>query len=1020
MKKISKQKLPSVFQTRVFVVCCLFFLGGLDLFAQKMSISGTVTDETGDALIGVSVQISQTKRGVATDMNGKYAIDADKGDVLEFYYLGMATQKVVVGTNNVIDIRMKEEETVLGEAVVIGYGTAKKRDLTGSIVSIKASDISDRPSSNPLASIQGKVAGVQVINTGRAGQDPEIRIRGTNSINGFAPLYVVDGLFADNINYLNPADVESMEILKDPSSLAIFGVRGANGVIIITTKKAKEGQTLVNFNTSVGWKQIYDRVDVTNAAQFKELYNEQLQNQKRDPFDYTYWSADTDWQDEIFRTGFMTNNNLSIIGSTGKNKFYMGVGYTSEEGSIKSEEFEKVTLSLGSDYSVSNAVRFGFKFNGSRTLPPDAKGVGGAVKAAPIAPIRDDASGLLSIMPSFQSAQLWNPMIAIEIDGKHNIGINYRGAGSVYGEVDFLKHFNFKLTLSADFSSGESRQYIPVLAVYDPSIPGAGNLRTTQSVNQSKSTRLNTQADYVLTYDNKFGDHGLTATAGFTTNYLSYSSISAGRSQNLNDIIFSIPNDNSDKWWITALDQNAMTNGGSQYNRFLMSYLLRGLYNYKSRYLLNVSYRRDGSSVFYGVGNTWDHFYSAGAGWVVSEEDFMQNQSTIDFLKLKGSWGILGSQNTGGRNYPSYPELTSSGSAVFGDKIITGYSYQYLVQNLGWEKTNSWEAGFEMNLLNQRLRIEPVYYNKTTHDLIVSLPSRTGAQNSLENMGKIRNRGLELSGSWSDRISDSEFKYTLGGNLTTIDNEVLSLGRDAADAIYSGTKSVARSLAGYPVGYFYGYKVTGVYQNNQDIRTSPVNTLASIAPGDLKFADISGPDGVPDGKITDADRTMIGNPTPDFTYGFNINLAYKNFDLGIDMMGVYGNEIFRTWDDPTYAQFNYLTKRINRWNGEGTSNWEPVLDPFRSINQMNSSYFIEDGSFFRIRNIQLGYSFSPQLLNKVYVKSLRLYANVQNLKTWSKNIGYTPEIGGSAIAFGIDDGTYPMPAIYTVGLNLTF
>ncbi len=987
-------------------------------FAQNgIRVTGKVTESsTGEPVIGASVVVKGTQNGTATGIDGDFTLqNVPSNAVLHVSYLGMESIEVPVNGKASLAIQLTEDSQLLDEVVVIGYGSAKKRDLTGSIASIKGSEVIDRPSTNPLASIQGKVAGVQVVNTGRAGQDPEIRVRGTNSINGYKPLYVVDGLFSDNINYLNPSDIETMDILKDPSSLAIFGVRGSNGVIIITTKKAKEGQTLVNINSSVGWKNINDRMDVTNAAQFKELYNEQLANQKRNPFDYTNWQANTDWQDEIFQTGLLTNNNVSITGGTDKNKFYMGVGYTTEEGSIKSEKYERLTINLGSDYSVTNFLRFGFKFNGARTLPPDAKGVGGAIKAAPIAPVTDEASGLFQTLPSFQSAQVWNPMIDVVTKGAHNIATNYRGAGNVYGEVDFLKHFNFKVTYSMDFASEESRKYDPIITVYNPSISGPENLTTKETVSQSKSTRLSAQSDYILTYDNKFGDHGLTAMTGITTNYTAFSKIDAGRSQNLDDIRFSIPNDNPDKWWITSIDKTAMTNGGEQYNSYLMSYLLRGLYNYKNRYLLNASYRRDGSSAFYAVGNTWDNFYSVGGGWVASEEDFMKSQSVIDYLKIKGSWGLLGSQNTGDRRYPSFPGLTSSGSAVFGDRIITGYSPEYHVQNLGWEKTKSWEAGLEMTLLNDRLRLESVYYNKLTSDIIVLLDKRGGAQNSLENLGEVTNKGIELSGSWSDKIGNSGFRYTLGGNLTTIDNEVLSLGRDEADAIYSGDKSIAKSVAGYPISYFYGYKVIGVYQNFQDIKEAPVNTLATVIPGDLKFADVN-----KDGKITDADRTMIGNPTPEFTYGFNVNLSYKNFDLGVDMMGVYGNEIYRTWDDPTYAQLNYLTSRMDRWHGEGTSNWEPILDPSRSLNQMNSSYFIEDGSFFRIRNLQLGYSFDPQLLKKIYVKSLRIYANVQNLKTWSKNTGYTPEIGGSAIAFGIDNGTYPMPAIYSLGLNLTF
>lgn len=1006
----------------MFLAC--FLLMSFSINAQNKSVTGKVTDGLKEALIGVSVRVAGTTIGTVTDLNGVYAIQAKEGDVLDFSYIGTTPQSVKVGASNKIDVQMKEDSKVLAETVVIGYGSARKRDLTGSIVTVKASDIADRPSTNPLASIQGKIAGVQVVNTGRAGQDPEIRVRGTNSINGFKPLYVVDGLFTDNINYLNAADIESMDVLKDPSSLAIFGVRGANGVIIITTKRAKEGQTRVNINSSVGFKYINDRIDVTNAAQFRELYNEQLINEKAAPFDYTNWQADTNWQDEIFQTGFMTNNSVSITGSSEKNKFYLGVGYVKEEGSIRSEDFSKVTVNLNSDYNVTNYLKFGFQVNGARTLPPDAKNIGSAVVGAPIAakyfdytdPATQKTERLFHTMPSFQRAQAWNPLIDVELRGAHNKAVNYRGAGNMYGELSLTKQLKFKATYSLDYATAETRQYSPIVWVYNPETKGKENSTDNEGVKQSKQTDIVAQSDYIVTYDNKFGNHSLTATAGITTNYQEQSKIEVGRSQKIDDIIFSIPNNNPDKWWISTLGNTAMTNDGSQFQRFTMSYLVRGLYNYNNRYLLNASYRRDGSSVFRGVGNTWDNFYSFGGGWVVSEEDFMQTQSVIDYLKIKGSWGKLGTQNTGsGSNYPSYPSLVNSGSAVFGDQIIPGYSYSYLVQNLGWEKTYSWEAGLEISLLSQRLRIEPTYYNKTTKDIIVMLGSRTGAQNSLENLGEIQNKGFELSATWSDKIGSSNFSYLVGANFTTMDNKVKSLGRDEGDAIYAGRKDIARNVAGYPVGYFYGYKVEGVYQNLTDIKESPQNTLASVMPGDLKFADIDGDD-----RITDKDRTMIGNPTPDFTYGLNVGLSYKNWELSADMMGVYGNEIYRAWDDPTYAQLNYLTGRMGRWNGEGTSNWEPILNRGRAVNQMNSSYFIEDGSFFRIRNIQLGYTFDKQLVEKLKLQSLRLFANIQNLKTWSKNTGYTPEIGGGAIDFGIDNGTYPMPAIYTFGVNVTF
>ena len=638
------------------LITCVMLLFAITSMAQnKITISGVVTDKTGETVIGASVRVKgQESKGSITDINGKYQIvDVASNATLIFSYIGMREQEIAVNGRSTINVKMEEDSQLIDEVVVVGYGSAKKRDLTGSIVTVKADEIASKPSTNPLASIQGKVAGVQVVNTGRAGQDPEIRVRGTNSINGFKPLYVVDGLFTDNINYLNTADIESMEILKDPSSLAIFGVRGANGVIIITTKRAKIGKTMVNINSSVGWKVIYDRVGVTNAEEFKMLYNEQLISQGSDPYDYTQWTGNTDWQDEIFQTGFLTNNNVSITGATDKSKFYLGLGYVMEEGSIKTEKLNKFTVNLNSEYSVTDFLRFGFQLNGVRAKYPDAKGVDGALKAAPIAPTHDLESGLIHTLPDFQRAQVWNPLIETELRGAHNKSENYRVAGNVFGEIDILKNLTFKATFSMDYASSQGRSYSPLIYVYNPDVEG-GKERLTEreSVNQSKSTSLAAQSDYVLTYLGQFGNHGLTLTAGLTTNYNESSSLSGGRSQLAGYGI--LVGDDPDRWWLSTIDDvSTATNGGSQSDRFTMSYLFRALYNYKNRYLLNASFRRDGSSVFYKTGNTWDNFYSFGAGWVMTEEKFMQNQNVINFLKLKGSWGVLGSQNTGS-SYPAY------------------------------------------------------------------------------------------------------------------------------------------------------------------------------------------------------------------------------------------------------------------------------------------------------------------------------------------------------------------------------
>ena len=987
-------------------------LSGTTVFAQEKTVTGVVTDSFNEPLIGASIVVQGTTNGVITDLDGKYSIKVTPGATLQFSYVGMEKQSVKVGNQSVINVQLKDDSQMLAETVVIGYGSAKKRDLTGSITNIKGDEIANKPVANPLSALQGKVAGVQVINSGRAGEDPEIRVRGTNSINGYKPLYVVDGLFNDNINFLNPQDIESMEILKDPSSLAIFGVRGANGVIIITTKKAKVGQTRVNINGSFGFKSVPNQIEMVDAAGFKELYNEQLRNEGNPEFDFTGWNGNTNWQDEIFQTGFITNNNVSITGASEKHSFYLGAGYAYEQGNIKNEKYSKITLSVSNEYKLTDNFRVGFQFNGARILPADTKTVTTAVRATPVATVFNDQYGLYTTLPEFQKAQMNNPMIDVDLKANTTRAENYRGSGNVYAEWDFLKHFQFKAMFSMDYASNNSRKFTPIIQVYDASAEGSivtlGDGKT--GVSQAKQTEMKTQSDYLLTYTNTWGDHSLTATAGFTTYYNKLENLGAARAQGVGLVI----PDNPDKWYVSIGDAGTSTNESTQWERATVSMLGRILYNYKGRYLFNGSFRRDGSSAFSYTGNQWQNFYSVGAGWLISEEEFMKDITWLDMLKLKGSWGTLGNQNLD-KAYPAEPLLSNAYSAVFGtpSAIYPGYQLSYLPNaTLRWEKVEAWEVGAEANFFRNRLHLEGVYYKKTTKDLLAEVPGISGTVPGIGNLGSIENKGIELAINWRDQIGD--WNYSIGGNLTTIKNKVLSLVQEGY-SIISGDKSQSYTMAGFPIGYFYGYKVEGVYQNQAEIDNSPKNTLATVTPGDLKFVDVDG-----NGEITPADRTMIGDPTPDVTYGINFNVGYKNWELGVDMMGQAGNEIYRTWDNYNWSQFNFMKQRLNRWHGEGTSNSQPLLNMKHTINNLNSEYYIEDGSFFRIRNVQLAYNFDKTLLSRIGVQALKLYANIQNLKTWKHNTGYTPELGGTAIAFGVDNGSYPMPVVYTFGFNLTF
>lgn len=573
MKKEPKPILKSIsWLKNLFLTVCLL-QATMPAFSQTKTVTGTVTDVLGEPLIGASVLVQGTSNGVITNIDGKYSIQVTPENTLEFSYVGMQKQAIRVGSQSVIDVQMKDDSQMLAETVVIGYGSAKKRDLTGSITNIKGDEIANKPVVNPVSALQGKVAGVQVINSGKAGAEPEIRVRGTNSINGYKPLYVVDGLFNDNINFLNPQDIESMEILKDPSSLAIFGVRGANGVIIITTKKAREGQTRVNINGSFGFKAITDKIAMVDADGFKTLYNEQLKNEGNPEFNFTDWTGNTNWQDEIFQTGFITNNNISITGASAKHSFYLGAGYAYEQGNIKKEKYSKITLNVSNDYKVTDNFKVGFQFNGARMLPADTKSVATALRAAPVAHVFNEEYGLYTTLPGFQKAQMNNPMVDVELKANTTKAENYRTSGNVYGEWDFLKHFQFKVVYSMDYSSNSTRKYTPIIKVFDNSVEGKietlGDGKT--GVSQEKQTETKVQSDYLLTYQNTWGEHSLTATAGFTTYYNELELLGAARTQGVGLVI---PN-NPDKWYVSIGDAGTATNNSTQWERSTVSMLGR-------------------------------------------------------------------------------------------------------------------------------------------------------------------------------------------------------------------------------------------------------------------------------------------------------------------------------------------------------------------------------------------------------------------------------------------------------------
>lgn len=997
----------------------LSFLVWIPAMAQQTkTVTGTISDASQMPLPGAEIKVVGKEIFDVANFDGEFTLNnVAVGDVFRVTFIGFAPQEFTITEQNAYTVTLQEDAGLLDEVVVIGYGTAQKRDLTGSIVTVSGDVVADKPSSNPVASLQGRVSGLSVVNSGRLGQEPDIRIRGTSSRYNTSPLYVVDGIFADDISFVNPNDIESIEVLKDASSLAIFGVRGANGVIIVTTKQAKRDRLTVNFNTSLGVKTIVGAPEMADAALFRELYNERLSNEGLPAFAYyDLYTGDTDWVDVISNgDALIQTTNLSIQSSTEKNKISFGLGYRDEDGLIKNEKLQRLTVNVNDELQVHKNITLGLTVNGYRDRLPNEGNFGSALNATPIAtPINQDSrpeyNGLYNQMPiAIGGAQVGNPLLVAEVTKNKRIAERYRFVGNMFAEIDFWNDFTFKASIYGDYGNTRSRSYTPVIPIYVAESDEIANFNGNQitRVNQSTDNVFNFQQEYLLSYKKELGFHSINTLAGYTTTQISFESLSGSVEHQAS--VGLIPDD--PRFWYVGVypygDPSTRNSGSSQFERATSSFLGRVIYNYDGKYLLNASYRRDATSQL-APENRAQNFWSLGAGWVVSDEKFLNENETLNLFKIKGSIGELGNQFAP-VNYPFYPGVDAGATAVFGERVVPGYVQAFEENpNLKWETVNLWEVGFESSWLDRRLMFNANYYNRQTEDLLVFVD--TGVERFFDNSGEIRNKGFEFEASWGDLIGN-DFNYSFGGNLTTIDNEVLSTREDAA--IFSG---VSRTITGQPIGHFYGYIVDGLYQSNAHVAASPPSTLASYGPGDFRYRDVN-----QDGTITPADRTVIGNPTPDFTYGFYTNFDYKNISLGIDFQGVYGNEIYRNWGNgSTFAQFNYRAAREDRWTQSGSSNWEPRIFEASDYNKLPSTYMIEDGSYLRIRNLQVAYNFNPLSLQRAYIQQMKLFVNIQNLYTWRNNSGFTPEAGGSPVEFGVDTGGYPVPVISTLGLSVTF
>jgi TonB-linked SusC/RagA family outer membrane protein len=1017
---------------------------------QDIRITGKITSgDANEPVAAASVTIKGTTRGTSSNATGDFELSVPTNATLVISAVGFVTQEIAVGSQTNVAIKLVQSNVNMDEVVVIGYGTASKRDLTGSIAKVSGKEIQDKPNTNPVASLQGKVAGLSVVNNGTPGGKPDIRIRGTVSIGQVAPLYVVDGIFNDNIDYLNPNDIESIEILKDPSSLAIFGVKGATGVIAITTKKAKAGQTIVNFNTAYGFKKLVDKIEMADAEQFKTLFAEERANNNiTDPYDYTGLNSNTDWIDAVTRVGNFNTNNLSISSSSEKNRFTLGIGFTKDEGIIRHEQLERLQLSISDELRINRNIKVGVSLNASRQRNPyDATWVLDAARK--VIPLHTDQTKMMQVKDPYnpagndsltipiysglnvglQSAGVINPLVRLENDWNKNIAVEYRTVGNAFAEITFLKNFTWRSTVYADISNVNNRTYTALYYAYDPTDDEPYLHSPTTRVQEDDNDWRKFQQDHILSYKKDFGDHNIAGTAGFTTYYFGNFNRTGRSNQQSGPSAQPIPNDKR-FWYINnGFEDPSTTSAASSASEYTtVSFLARALYNYQNKYYLNASFRNDASSRI-PEKNRNQQFWAVGAAWEMTKEDFMQTQTAFDFLKLKGSFGVLGNQsasydNGDPLNYPFYPPLTTGNNAVFGTSVYGAADQAYLVSDdLRWETVKAWEVGVELNAFQNRLHFEANYFNKTTEDLMTYVNrAPIGLKPKLINGGSIRNWGQEFMASWNQQFS-RDLILNVSGNITFLQNEVKSLAADLptgylSRAYMNNGSAEARTIPGYAIGSFYGYVVEGIYQSWTEILHSPVaSSLGAYRPGDFKFKDVNG-----DGVITAEDRTIIGNPTPKFTYGASANLSYKGISLSVDVNGVYGNQIFRTWGslESPFQRVNYAAFQIERWHGAGTSNWTPLVSQGDRFNYNGSTYNMEDGSYFRIRNVQLAYSIDKAFLSRFKVKDLRVFANVQNLKTFKNNEGYSPEFAGDATAFGFDFAGGALPRIITFGLNVTF
>ncbi|MGA0556168.1 SusC/RagA family TonB-linked outer membrane protein [Larkinella sp. VNQ87] len=970
----------------------------------QQRVSGRVTATDGSAIPGVSIQIKNTTRGTTTDVNGQYGMEANQGDVLVFSFIGMKTAERTV-SGSTLDVQLEEDVTTLTEVVAVGYGVQRKADVTGAISSVKAQDIASRPVAAATQALQGKAAGVLITtNQGLPGAAPNVRIRGVGTVGNSNPLYVVDGMFVDDIRFLNPSDIQTIDVLKDASSLAIYGVRGANGVVLITTKGGKSGRTAFNYEGFGGVTQLSKKLDMTNASEFATLVNEVAVSEGGQPKFPNPGSlgAGTDWFDYVFRNGSVQSHQITASGGNERVTFNVSGSYYDEKGIVEKSAYNRLTFRVNNTYKLTDNFRMGnnLAFSRSQTNNVPAGIVQTAYNADPtITPINANGTyGFSSVSTVANPAAV----LAYQTD---DIATSGQLVGNIYGELDFLKSFTLRSSFGVDLGLNNSSVYLPQYLV-----------SASQRNDQSKLTReygLNTTWlwENTLTFNRTFNKiHNINVLLGATAQN--------SRADVLQGIRFNVPGYNNNVKFLslgsTVGAQTTDNPDNRSYEFTYASYLFRVNYSLLDKYLLTVSIRRDGSSRF-PTESRWATFPAVGLGWRIIDEPFMKDQTLFSNLKLRASYGKLG--NTNIPNYLYYSRISSGLNAIFGSgqTLQQGATLQSTnTSNLLWETVTQTDIGLEMGFLDNRLTAEIDYYNRNTSDMILNVNIGNGRQVQA-NAASAYNRGFELTAGWNDTAGD--LKYSLNANLTTVQNEVTNLGNGGIPIIggsLGNGRTATLTDVGRPIGAFFGYNMVGVFQTADEVRGS---AQPNAQPGDLRYEDINN-----DGVINGADRVFLGTPIPKVFWGFNTNFAYKGFDLGVDLQGSHGNKIYNGRRAVRFGNENYERIALERWTPQNPSTTQPRLTN-GGQNYEVSNYFIESGSFVRIRNIQIGYTLPSTLLRSIGVRSLRAYVNALNPVTFTNYSGFSPEVGGnenSTLSRGVDLDVVPVYRTTTVGLQIGF